>query len=542
VHPQERREHDVEASLLIVRFLLAAVFLIAAVAKLFDRAGTRKAVGDFGVPAPLVATAATLVPLAELAAGILLIPATTAWWGAIGAAGLLIAFIIGIAVNLARGRRPGCQCFGQLHPTPVGWTTLARNALLLGAAGLVVWRGPDRVGPTAAKVLGDLSGVEIAALAAGVVVLGLLLVLGMMVLELLRQNGRLLVRIEAIEGRLGGEELIPQGEAAAAHAGLPIGSPAPGFTLSGIRGETLTLDFLTAAQRPVLLLFARPGCGPCEALVPQIEQWQQQHSATMTIAVISEGMLEVNREKFGGARLPSVLVQRGREVADAYEVSATPGAVVVRPDGTVASGLAEGPDQIRALVEETLALPRAQAPIPVPLSAQAPAPPIAAANGNGNGAFPAQAPPLAQTAPPSQAPPPAVGIGERPPSISLSNVNGKRVNIAQLRGGRTLLLFWNPGCGFCQQMLDDLRAWEVNRPNDAPKLVVISTGSVESNKALALRSPVLQDEDFTVAPAFGANGTPMAVLLNGQGRVSSRVAVGAAEVFALARDELEQPV
>jgi uncharacterized membrane protein YphA (DoxX/SURF4 family) len=261
----------VGTAILIVRLVLGVVFLTAAVTKLLDREGTRKAVGDFGVPASLVTAVAMLVPVAELAVGILLLPVTTAWWGAIGAAALLVAFVIGIAINLARGRRPGCQCFGQLHSTPVGWTTLARNAVLLAGAGFILWRGPDRLGPSVAKALAGRSGLEIAALAAGIAVIGLLLVLGMMVVDLLRQNGRLLLRIEAIEGRLGGEETVREGADAPTHAGLQVGSAAPGFTLSGIRGETLTLDFLTAAQRPVLLLFARPGCAPCETLVPQIE-------------------------------------------------------------------------------------------------------------------------------------------------------------------------------------------------------------------------------------------------------------------------------
>jgi len=48
-------------------------------------------------------------------------------------------------------------------------------------------------------------------------------------------------------------------------------------------------------------------------------------------------------------------------------------------------------------------------------------------------------------------------------------------------------------------------------------VVVISTGTVEVNQALGLRSPVLLDEGFTVGSQFGAHGTPMAVLaLEGQ--------------------------
>jgi uncharacterized membrane protein YphA (DoxX/SURF4 family) len=46
--------------------LLAVVFVAAGAAKLVDRAGSRQAVADFGVPS-LATPLATLLPLAELA-------------------------------------------------------------------------------------------------------------------------------------------------------------------------------------------------------------------------------------------------------------------------------------------------------------------------------------------------------------------------------------------------------------------------------------------------------------------------------------------
>src|SRR6266852_1952721 len=46
-----------------------------------------------------------------------------------------------------------------------------------------------------------------------------------------------------------------------------------------------------------------------------------------------------------------------------------------------------------------------------------------------------------------------------------------------LKGHRTLLLFWNPTCGFCEAMLDDVKTWETSRAKDSPELVVISGGS-----------------------------------------------------------------
>ena len=89
-------------------------------------------------------------------------------------------------------------------------------------------------------------------------------------------------------------------------------------------------------------------------------------------------------------------------------------------------------------------------------------------------------------------------------------------------------------------MLDDLKAWEANAPARAPKLLVVSTGTVDENRAMGLRAPVVLDQGGGVMGAFGANGTPMAVLVDAQGRIASGVAAGAPAVLALARGEHDQ--
>jgi thiol-disulfide isomerase/thioredoxin len=98
----------------------------------------------------------------------------------------------------------------------------------------------------------------------------------------------------------------------------------------------------------------------------------------------------------------------------------------------------------------------------------------------------------------------------------------------------TLVLFWNPGCGFCQQMLPDLKEWEENPPEGAPKLLVVSAGTQESNKAMGLSSSVVLDQGFEAGRAFGARGTPSAILVDAKGKIASEVAVGAPGVLKLA--------
>jgi peroxiredoxin len=514
----------VDIVLLIARLLLAGIFLVAGIAKLADRAGSRQGLIDFGVPRALAAPFGILLPLAELAVVATLIPTSTAWWGAVGALALLLLFIVGIAVNLARGRKPDCHCFGQLHSAPASWKTLLRNGLLAAVAGFVVWEGRDGggVGPSAVSWLGSLSTAQTVGLVGGLVLLGVLAAQWWFLAHLLRQNGRLLVRLEALEDRLAAGEAPPATPENGAEptAGLPVGSAAPSFSLSGLYGETLTLDALRAPGKPVMLLFTDPNCGPCTALLPEIGSWQQEHAAALAVSVISRGTAEENRAKSTEHGLTGVLLQQDWEVAETYKAAGTPSAVIVRPDGPIGSPLAAGPDAIRALVAQA-AGERGQSQLPMRPTAQGePCPNCGKAHSNGHAAAPAV---------------PAGGrIGEPAPEIKLTDLDGKTVELKAFRGEKTLVLFWNPGCGFCSQMLPDLKAWEADPPKGAPKLLVVSAGTAEENRAMGLRSPVVLDQSFAVGSAFGAGGTPTAVLVDENGSIASELAVGAPAVLALA--------
>jgi uncharacterized membrane protein YphA (DoxX/SURF4 family) len=134
----------IDTVLLMARLALAGVFIVAGLGKLVDRTGSRQAAIDFGVPPVLAAVMAISLPVLELALAVALLPAITAWWAAGGILVLLALFLGGIGINLARGRRPACHCFGQLSSGPIGWKTAARNVVLGAIAGIVVWQGTAR--------------------------------------------------------------------------------------------------------------------------------------------------------------------------------------------------------------------------------------------------------------------------------------------------------------------------------------------------------------------------------------------------------------
>jgi peroxiredoxin len=357
-----------DAALLIARLLLAAVFTLAGVAKLADREGSRQAIVDFGAPSAIAAPLGLLLPLAELVVAATLLPASTAWWGALGALTLLSVFVVGISINLARGRKPDCHCFGQLHSAPAGWKTLARNGALAAVAGFVLWGSYEGggAGTSALAWLGALSATQLVGLLGGVLVLALLAGQWWFLVHLLRQNGRLLVRIEALEQSIGagGSIVAPSQNGSPIHQteGLPLGSTAPDFSLTGLHGETLTLDALRTSGKPVMLLFTDPGCGPCNAMLPEVGRWQEEHAQKLTLALLSRGEVEENKTKASEHGLSNVLVQKDWEVSESYEVRGTPSAVLISPDGKITSPVAGGEEGIRGLISYAVG-GRAQLPM-----------------------------------------------------------------------------------------------------------------------------------------------------------------------------------
>lgn len=314
------------AFLLLSRLLLAAVLGVAGVAKLLDRDGSRRALLDFGAPARIVGPTALVLPLVELGAAAALVPDVSARWGALVALGLLGVFSVAIGVALVRGRRPSCHCFGRLHSAPAGWRTLLRNTGLAALAGTVVLLVPG------APVLSAGERLVILGVAAVTVVVA---AQAWLWFQLLRQNGRILARLDEVER--GGLE---------AHADVLIGSPAPAFDLPSAEGGRLSLAGLLARNRPVLLVFGHSGCGPCQELLPQLARWQQERGLDLTVALVSEGALET------ASSVQDVALQVEREVAVAYGVTATPAALLIDRDGRIMSTLALGADAITALVPE----------------------------------------------------------------------------------------------------------------------------------------------------------------------------------------------
>ena len=107
-----------------------------------------------------------------------------------------------------------------------------------------------------------------------------------LMLQLFRQNGRLLLRMDQLERQLGVPELAkPVG--VSRH--LPLGSTAPPFELRVLAGSTVSLGSLCEGRGPVVLVFVDSRCGSCVQLIPELAAWRSTHNEMVQMAVVGHG-------------------------------------------------------------------------------------------------------------------------------------------------------------------------------------------------------------------------------------------------------------
>jgi peroxiredoxin len=461
----------VAVAVLVARAVLAAVFALAAVTKLADRRGSREAAVGFGVPDVLAGIVVITLPLAELAVAAALLPATSATGALAGAIALLAAFSAAIGVSMARGRTPDCHCFGQLHSEPAGTRTLLRNIVLLGLAAAAFAGSLRDRGPSAVTWLGRLSGGEAAAVVFGALAVAVVTA-GLVAWAVRRRPPR--------------PRTVDPSE-----IGLPDGSDAPDFTLPGLDGSMVSLGELLRRGAPVLLLFTDTECTSCQALLPEIATWQREHEGTATFAIVNAGPPRRFRSAAADHGVEDVLFDEKRQVYKAYEVPGTPAAVRVEAPGTIVTRFTAGTTGVKALVESTVT-----------------------GREKVYGLLPG---------------------AEIEGAIELTDAEGRRRRLDDFLGTETLFVFWDPGCGSCREIREQLLAWEADRLPGTPQLVLVTSARGDDIRGEGFSSPILLDPERTAANALGASGTPMAVLVGADGRVAWPLAIGGRHILRLIR-------
>lgn len=197
-------------------------------------------------------------------------------------------------------------------------------------------------------------------------------VLAALLYQVVRQQGRLLLRLDQVERRLGldpGDSIErgtvalrarsgpraslatrPLTESRIERNGLAPGTPAPAFVLPAAHGGRVSLEEYRG--RKVLLVFSDPHCGPCEELSPHLARVAGEHRGNgLAVLVVGRGDAGENRSKAErhGWEFP-VALQRHWEISRRYGIFATPVAFLIDEHGVIEQGVARGVAEILALV------------------------------------------------------------------------------------------------------------------------------------------------------------------------------------------------
>jgi len=136
--------------------------------------------------------------------------------------------------------------------------------------------------------------------------------------------------------------------------------------------------------------------------------------------------------------------------------------------------------------------------------------------------------------------PTGLEVGEELPGFALPAIDGSLVALESLQGSQVLLVNWSPHCGFCERVAPELAAMQPALASRDVQLLFVSAGDADENRELldsaGIHAQVLLREagDDEIEEPFPAMGTPVAYLLDAEGRIAAPLAYGAGEVPELA--------
>jgi peroxiredoxin len=347
--------------------------------------------------------------------------------------------------------------------------------------------------------------------------------------QLVRQNGRILWRLESIDRRLARRAATKRRAPRNAPGGLPLGSPAPDFELPDLTGARRKLsDF---RGKNLLLVFFNPQCGFCTrmagdlaALPPSSKHGGVGGGGEWSVPIIvTTGGADENRKFFEqhGIRCV-VLLQEQMQVASQYRAGGTPMGYRIDAAGNIASELAVGAEPLLQLAT-SVAHPQNQA------------------SARSNGSVPHgkhSDPSLAK----SKLNRNGLKAGTPAPDFRLPRLEGGELSLATFRGRRVLLVFSDPDCGPCDDLAPHLQ--ELHEERRDVQVLVVSRRDVEATRAkaekLALTYPIVMQKQWEISLKYAMFATPIGYLIDEQGTIARDVSIGVEPILALADEPAQE--
>jgi len=333
-----------------------------------------------------------------------------------------------------------------------------------------------------------------------------LVVLGSVLFQVMRQQGGLLLRLEATERRLEALETAgPARQNGARPEGLAVGSELPAVRLPDYAGRTWGLADIHSER--ILLVHWSPACGFCEQIADDLAALSPAMTKrSAELVLMSLGDVEANRAfaQQHGLRCP-VLLLEGCEASSPFAGLGTPVAYLLDAQRRVERPLAFGADEVLELASEVAGHRR--------IAGQRP---LSESRLERNG----------------------LPAGTPAPDFQLPTLDGDTLSLAQLRGRAVLLVFSQPDCNPCTGLTTDLQDLHARSAPDLT-VVVISRGDEEQNRRkrdeAGARYPIVLQQGWQTSRDYGIFETPVAFLIDADGVIAHEVARGPTEILELAQ-------